>query len=67
MSHPMHLGRSPSDDEGIMRSSPATQVSGPHAPRGPAPTEAALPQKEKQPARNTEPAPQPAMPQHGRA
>lgn len=66
MPHQVHLGCSPSNDEGGMRNSHAAEVSRPHFPGRPAPTEANLPQK-KQPTRNSVPAPQPAMPQHGRA
>lgn len=66
MSHQVQLGRSPSNDEGVMRTSHAVEVSGPYAPRKPAPTEGRLP-REKKPIRSAEPQPQPTLPQHGRA
>lgn len=70
MSHQVQLGRSPSNDEGVIRTSHAVEVSGPDAIRKPAPTEATSPPEEQQ-IRNAEPAPQPqpqpTMPQHGRA
>lgn len=66
MSHQVHFGRSPSHDDGGMRSSHAAEVSRRHVSGEPAPTEAKLQQK-KPTVRNAEPAPQPAMPQHGRA